>query len=47
MKKGSTIGLIIVLIIFGYLFIPKILQRISENDTIGSNRSVKPGYTRP
>ena len=45
MKKGSTIGLIIVLIIFGYLFIPKILQRISENDTIGSNRSVKPGYT--
>jgi len=44
MKKGSTIGLIIVLIIFGYLFIPEILQRISENDTIGSNRSVKPGY---
>jgi len=45
MKKGSTIGLIIVLILFGYLFIPKILQRISENDVIGSNRSVKPGYT--
>ena len=45
MKKGSTIGLIIVLIIFGYIFIPKIFQRVSENDTISSNRSVKPGYT--
>ena len=45
MKKGGTIGLIIVLIIFGYIFIPKIFQRITENDTISSNRSVKPGYT--
>ena len=45
MKKGSTVGLIVVLIIFGYIFIPKIFQRVSENDTIGSNRSVKPGYT--
>ena len=45
MKKGGTLGLIIILIIFGYIFIPKIFQRITENDTISSNRSVKPGYT--
>jgi len=45
MKKGSTIGLIIVLLIFGYLFIPKIIGRVSDNSTISSNRSVKPGYT--
>ena len=45
MKKGGTLGLIIILIIFGYIFIPKIFQRITENATISSNRSVKPGYT--
>ena len=44
MKKGSTIGLIIVLLIFGYLFIPKIIGRISDNSIISSNRSVKLGY---
>ncbi len=45
MKKGSSIGLVIVLLIFGYLFIPKILQRISNDNTITSNRSIKPGHT--
>ncbi len=45
MKKSSSIGLVIVLLIFGYLFIPKIIQRLSNDATIGSNRSVKPGYT--
>lgn len=45
MKKGSSIGLICVLIIFGYLFIPKIINRLSADATISSNRSVKPGYT--
>lgn len=45
MKKGSSIGLICVLIIFGYLFIPKIINRLSTDATIGSNRSVKPGFT--
>ncbi len=45
MKKGSSIGLLIVLIIFGYLFIPKIVNRLTTDATISSNRSVKPGFT--
>jgi protein SCO1/2 len=43
--KKKTLGLIIVLIFFGSLFIPKILSRIADNQTVGSNRSIKPGYT--
>src|SRR5210317_1381807 len=45
MKKNTSIGLVVVLGIFGYLFIPKIINRLVENQTITSNRSVKPGHT--
>lgn len=45
MKNKSSIGLIIILLIFGYLFIPKIVNRLSLDQTIESSRSVKPGYT--
>lgn len=45
MKKSSSIGLAIVLLIFGYLFIPKIVSRLSDDQTVTSNRSIKPGYT--
>lgn len=45
MKKNTSIGLIIILLIFGYLFIPKIIDRLSNKATVSSNRSVKPGYT--
>jgi protein SCO1/2 len=45
MKKNTSIGLVAVLLIFGYLFIPKIIKRLSEDQTITSNRSVKPGHT--
>lgn len=45
MKKNTSIGLVAVLVIFGYLFIPKIINRLAEDQTITSNRSVKPGHT--
>lgn len=45
MKKNKSIGLIAILVIFGYLFIPKIVERIATDQTVSSNRSVKPGYT--
>lgn len=45
MKNKSSVGLIIILLIFGYLFIPKIVNRLSLDQTIESSRSVKPGYT--
>ncbi len=44
MKKNSYIGLAVIVLIFSILFIPKIIQRIQEDATIGSNRSVKPGH---
>mgnify|MGYP003691663705 CR=1 FL=1 len=44
MKKNTSIGLVAVLVIFGYLFIPKIINRLAEDQTITSNRSVKPGH---
>lgn len=44
MKKNFSIGLVAILLIFGYLFIPKIVQRLSSKTTVGSNRSIKPGY---
>ena len=31
-------------LIFGVLFIPKIIKKISEKNVITSNRTVKPGY---
>lgn len=44
MKKNFSIGLVAILLIFGYLFIPKIVQRLSSKTTVGSNRSIKPGH---
>lgn len=44
MKKNFSIGLVAILLIFGYLFIPKIVQRLSTKTTVGSNRSIKPGH---
>lgn len=46
MKKNTSIGLIAILLVFGYLFVPKIYKRISSNTTVESSRSVKPGYTQ-
>ena len=39
MKKFSYIGLIIVLIVFGLLFIPKIDDRVANNTQVESNRT--------
>ena len=44
MKKNPSIGLLAILLLFGYLFIPKIVQRLSSNTTVDSSRTVKPGY---
>ena len=40
MKNFSYIGLFIILIVFGLLFIPKILDRLLNNTQVESNRSV-------
>ena len=40
MKNFSYIGLIIVLIVFGLLFIPKIVDRVANNTQVESNRTV-------
>ena len=40
MKNSSYIGLIIILIFFGFLFIPKIIDRLVNNSQVESNRSV-------
>ena len=40
MKNFSYIGLIILLIVFGLLFIPKIVDRVANNTQVESNRSV-------
>ena len=39
MKKYSYLGLILVIIVFSLIFIPKILERISEKKIISSNRT--------
>lgn len=44
MKKNFSIGLVAILLIFGYIFIPKIVQRLSSKTIVGSNRSIKPGH---
>lgn len=44
MKKNSSIGLVVTILIFSILFIPKIIDRIQNDTTVGSNRSVKPGH---
>ena len=40
MKNSSYIGLINILIVFGFLFIPKIIDRLASNSQVESNRSV-------
>ncbi len=40
MKYYRYTGLIIILIVFGLLFVPKIIDRISNNTQVESNRSV-------
>ena len=45
MKLKKSLGLIVVLLIFGYLFIPKIIKRVQNDTTVSSNRTIKPGYT--
>ena len=42
--KNIPFGLIAVLLIFGILFIPKIVKKISEKNITSSSRTVKPGY---
>ena len=42
--RSVSFGLIAVVLIFGVLFIPKIIKKISEKNVITSNRTVKPGY---
>ena len=45
MKSKKYIGLVAILLLFGYLFIPKIIDRVQKDATVASSRSVKPGYT--
>ena len=40
MKNYRYVGLIIILIVFGLLFIPKIIDRVANNTQVESNRSV-------
>ena len=40
MKNFRYVGLIIILIVFGLLFIPKIIDRVANNTQVESNRSV-------
>ena len=42
--KNISFGLIAVVLIFGVLFIPKIIKKISEKNVVTSNRTIKPGY---
>jgi protein SCO1/2 len=39
MKNYSYIGISLVILIFGILFIPKIIDRVSEGEVVSSNRS--------
>ena len=42
--KNVSFGLIAVVLVFGVLFIPKIINKISKKNVITSNRTIKPGY---
>ena len=44
MKWKKSFGLVTVFLVFSYLFIPKIIERVSSDSTVTSNRSVKPGH---
>lgn len=39
MKKLKSVGLFLIIIIFGILFIPKIFNRIIDNKVVDNNRS--------
>ena len=39
MKNTNYIGLIFIILIFGFIFIPKILSRITQQKIVESNRS--------
>ena len=40
MKNKSYLGLVIVILVFGYWFIPKIFNRVNDNRTVDSNRTM-------
>ena len=40
MNNYRYVGLIIIVIVFGLLFIPKIIDRVASNTQVESNRSV-------
>ena len=40
MKNKSYLGLVIVILVFGYWFIPKIFNRLNDNRTVDSNRTM-------
>ncbi len=42
--KNISFGLIAVVLVFGVLFIPKIINKISKKNVVTSNRTIKPGY---
>tara|TARA_B100000767_G_C19771735_1_gene540406 strand:+ start:974 stop:1678 length:705 start_codon:yes stop_codon:yes gene_type:complete len=44
MKKTSYIGLLLIVVIFAVIVVPKIINRLSNNTTIESSRSIKPGF---
>lgn len=44
MKKSSYIGLAIIIVIFAVIVVPKIFDRLTNNATVDSSRSVKPGF---
>ena len=40
MKNKSYIGLIIIILLFGFWFVPKIFNRVNDNTTVDSNRTM-------
>ena len=40
MKNKSYIGLIIIILLFGFWFVPKIFNRVNDNKTVDSNRTM-------
>jgi len=44
MKKSSYIGLAIIIVIFAVIVVPKIFDRLTNNATVDSSRSIKPGF---
>ena len=44
MKKSSYIGLAIIILVFAIIVVPKIIDRLTNNATVDSSRSIKPGF---